>query len=166
MTLVLLTLASVTALALLIVERLRLDRSRENIPLVIAVTGTRGKSTVTRMLASVLRCNGQHVLAKTWLTACARAGIFPQAVEGSLQPAERVEPTFGHGISDDAFFSVRASRPRALAERKVHRDRVSPARPQPRASQEASKTTPCSAATRHGAVLPVPASASPLLSSY
>jgi UDP-N-acetylmuramoylalanine-D-glutamate ligase len=82
MTLVLLTLASVTALALLIVERLRLDRSRENIPLVIAVTGTRGKSTVTRMLASVLRCNGQHVLAKTCLCAIVLAGIRRTAVSG------------------------------------------------------------------------------------
>lgn len=53
------------ALALLAVEKRRLDRSRARIPLRIAVTGTRGKSTVTRMLASVLRESGVSVLAKT-----------------------------------------------------------------------------------------------------
>ncbi len=53
------------ALAYLIVERARLERHRIAIPLVIAVTGTRGKSSVTRMLASVLRASGRRVLAKT-----------------------------------------------------------------------------------------------------
>ncbi len=46
-------------------ERRRLDRWIDSIPLRIGVTGTRGKSSVTRMLASVLREDGRTVLAKT-----------------------------------------------------------------------------------------------------
>jgi gamma-polyglutamate synthase len=38
---------------------------RKTIPLVITVTGTRGKSTVVRMLASIFRENGKVVLAKS-----------------------------------------------------------------------------------------------------
>jgi len=52
-------------LAAFAAERLRLDRARESVPLRIAVTGTRGKTTVTRLLASVLREDGRRVLAKT-----------------------------------------------------------------------------------------------------
>jgi poly-gamma-glutamate synthase PgsB/CapB len=46
-------------------ERIALRRARRRIPLVIAVTGTRGKSSVTRLLASVLTEAGRKVLAKT-----------------------------------------------------------------------------------------------------
>lgn len=63
MTFVALTLG-VFLLALLF-ERLALDRLRASIPTVITVTGTRGKSTVVRLLASVLRESGRTVLAKT-----------------------------------------------------------------------------------------------------
>lgn len=49
----------------LAVESLRLDRHREAVPLRIAVTGTRGKTSVARLLASVLREDGRAVLAKT-----------------------------------------------------------------------------------------------------
>ena len=52
-------------LAYLVIERARLSRDRSAIPLVIAVSGTRGKSSVTRILASVLRASGRRVLAKT-----------------------------------------------------------------------------------------------------
>ncbi|MFC1575664.1 Mur ligase family protein, partial [Gemmatimonadota bacterium] len=52
-------------LGFLILEAVRLRRDRAAIPLRIAVTGTRGKTTVTRLLASVLRESGQVVLAKT-----------------------------------------------------------------------------------------------------
>ncbi len=49
----------------LIYERIALNRLRGSIPLIVSVTGTRGKSTVVRMLASVLRESGSRVLAKT-----------------------------------------------------------------------------------------------------
>jgi len=49
----------------LVYERIALDRLRRQVPLVITVTGTRGKSTVVRLLASVLRASGRKVLAKT-----------------------------------------------------------------------------------------------------
>ncbi len=49
----------------LIVERIGHMRNLQSIPLRIAVTGTRGKSSVVRLLASVLREDGRAVLAKT-----------------------------------------------------------------------------------------------------
>src|SRR5512136_1824290 len=49
----------------LVHDRRMLDRRRASIPLRIAVTGTRGKSSVTRMIASTLRENGMRVIAKT-----------------------------------------------------------------------------------------------------
>jgi len=55
----------ISFLAYLYIERLRLGRHVENIPLRICVTGTRGKSGVTRLIASILRDSGYRVLAKT-----------------------------------------------------------------------------------------------------
>jgi poly-gamma-glutamate synthase PgsB/CapB len=49
----------------LIYERLAVNRWRRSIPLVITVSGTRGKSTVTRLLAAVLREDVRMVMAKT-----------------------------------------------------------------------------------------------------
>jgi poly-gamma-glutamate synthase PgsB/CapB len=49
----------------LVYERILLDRLRKSVPLVITVTGTRGKSTVVRLLASILREGGKVVLAKS-----------------------------------------------------------------------------------------------------
>ena len=49
----------------LIYERILLNRWINSIPLRISVTGTRGKSSVVRILASILRENGKKVLAKT-----------------------------------------------------------------------------------------------------
>lgn len=49
----------------LIYERIWLDRQIRSIPLRICVTGTRGKSTVVRYLASILSEGGKKVLAKT-----------------------------------------------------------------------------------------------------
>jgi poly-gamma-glutamate synthase PgsB/CapB len=58
--------ACVAALVLyLVYERVSLTRTTRVIPLRIAVTGTRGKSSVTRMLSSVLRASGRSVVAKT-----------------------------------------------------------------------------------------------------
>jgi gamma-polyglutamate synthase len=52
------------AAASLSLERFRLGALRGRIPLRIAVTGTRGKSTVTRLIAAALRGDGRSVLAK------------------------------------------------------------------------------------------------------
>jgi poly-gamma-glutamate synthase PgsB/CapB len=49
----------------LIYERISLERSLRSIPLRIAVTGTRGKSSVARILASILTEDGRRVLCKT-----------------------------------------------------------------------------------------------------
>ena len=82
MTLVLLLLAIVIAGAFLMLERFRLDRCRNTIALRISVTGTRGKSSVTRMLASVLREDGRRVLAKT--TGSEAAYILPDGSERKI----------------------------------------------------------------------------------
>ena len=63
MTILILTLTAF--LLYLLYERIALDRVRKKVPLVITVTGTRGKSSVVRLLASVLRESGRKVLAKT-----------------------------------------------------------------------------------------------------
>ena len=62
---VVLLLASFLFLIYLVHERVLLNRRLSSIPLRICVTGTRGKSGVVRMLASVLREDGRCVLAKT-----------------------------------------------------------------------------------------------------
>lgn len=63
MTVLILSLAAF--LLYLVYERIALDRLRRQVPLVITVTGTRGKSSVVRLLAAVLRESGRRVLAKT-----------------------------------------------------------------------------------------------------
>jgi poly-gamma-glutamate synthase PgsB/CapB len=65
-------------------ERVVLNRLRRSIPMVIAVTGTRGKSSVVRMLASVLRESGRVVLAKT--TGSQAQFILP---DGTIQDVPR-----------------------------------------------------------------------------
>jgi len=82
--LVLLTLTAVW-LVHLVVERVRLDLHREAVPLRIAVTGTRGKTTVTRLLAAVLGKDGRRVLAKT--TGSEATYLFP---DGSIQEIHRL----------------------------------------------------------------------------
>src|SRR5512137_3000987 len=52
-------------LLFLVWERVGLSRSHRRIPLRIAVTGTRGKSSVVRLLASILKEDGRKVVAKT-----------------------------------------------------------------------------------------------------
>jgi len=63
----------------LIVEKLRHNRRVRSIPLRICVTGTRGKSSVTRMIASILRESGRRVVAKT--TGSAARLILPDGTE-------------------------------------------------------------------------------------
>ncbi len=72
-------------LIFLVVERISLDRHRRAIPLRIAVTGTRGKTTVTRKLAAVLSADGRRVLAKT--TGSEAAYLFP---DGSIHEIHRL----------------------------------------------------------------------------
>lgn len=84
MSLILLLVLIAIALGFLVGERIRLDRRRKAIPLLIAVSGTRGKSSVTRMLAAVLRESGRRVLAKT--TGAEAALILP---DGSERPIHR-----------------------------------------------------------------------------
>lgn len=83
MSLVLLLALIATAIAGLVGERIMLDRRRRAIPLLIAVTGTRGKSSVTRMLAAVLRDSGRRVLAKT--TGSEAALILPDGAEREVR---------------------------------------------------------------------------------
>lgn len=52
-------------LLLLVHESLRHNRNLKRIPLRITVSGTRGKTSIVRTLASVLRAHGMMVLAKT-----------------------------------------------------------------------------------------------------
>ncbi len=66
----------------LVVERVRLGRHRRAVPLRIAVTGSRGKTSVARLLASVLREAGRKVLAKT--TGSEARLIFPDGAEAEI----------------------------------------------------------------------------------
>ncbi len=52
-------------LSYLVLENIILNRNLKSIPLRICVTGTRGKSSVVRMLVSILREDGKRVLGKT-----------------------------------------------------------------------------------------------------
>src|SRR5574341_886475 len=63
----------------LIYERISMNRQRNSIPLRISVTGTRGKSSVVRIIASVLRQDGRKVIAKT--TGSQARLVLPDAQE-------------------------------------------------------------------------------------
>ena len=63
----------------LIYERVSMNRQRNAISLRISVTGTRGKSSVARMIASMLREDGRKVIAKT--TGSQARFILPDAQE-------------------------------------------------------------------------------------
>jgi len=69
-------------LVYLLVERFLLDRRLESIPLRIAVTGTRGKSSVVRLLASILQADGRTVLAKT--TGAEARYLLPDGAEANV----------------------------------------------------------------------------------
>jgi len=83
----LLLLAAALLLAALSVERVRLDRARAAVPLRVVATGTRGKTTVARLLASVLREDGRTVLAKT--TGSEPCLVLP---DGSVERIRRRGP--------------------------------------------------------------------------
>ncbi len=67
----------------LFIERLRLGRLWKSVPLRVAVTGTRGKSTVARFIAASLRESGHHVLGKT--TGSKPVLILPDAREEEIR---------------------------------------------------------------------------------
>ena len=67
----------------LLAERLILNQRRRSIPLRICVTGTRGKSSVTRFLAAFLKEAGFKVLAKT--TGSKPVLIFPNGEEKEIR---------------------------------------------------------------------------------
>jgi gamma-polyglutamate synthase len=69
-------------LLFLAVERLVLDVRLKRIPVRIGVTGTRGKSSVTRLVAGALRESGTCVLAKT--TGSKAVLIFPDGSEREI----------------------------------------------------------------------------------
>jgi len=76
----LLGLACLAAIIVLLEwERFRLAGLRKKIPLRICVTGTRGKSTVTRLIAAALRESGRRVMAKT--TGSKPVLIYPDGRE-------------------------------------------------------------------------------------
>lgn len=70
-------------LVLLIAESVIIGRRLKRIPLRITVSGTRGKTWVTRALASVLRESGMSVLAKT--TGSEAALILPGGEEVAIK---------------------------------------------------------------------------------
>lgn len=63
-------------------ERFFLNRCRRSVPLRICVTGTRGKSSVTRLIAAALREKGLRVLART--TGSRPVIIFPDGHEEEI----------------------------------------------------------------------------------
>jgi poly-gamma-glutamate synthase PgsB/CapB len=65
-------------------ERLQRDRAHAAIPIRVHVNGTRGKSTVTRLIAAALRAHGTRTVAKT--TGTAARLILP---DGSEVPVRR-----------------------------------------------------------------------------
>lgn len=67
----------------LLQERSKLLRAIREIPLRICITGTRGKSSVTRLIASCLREAGMAVLAKT--TGSKPCLIFPDGEERDIE---------------------------------------------------------------------------------
>ncbi len=81
--LILLGLSSVF-LIFLIAESILYNQKIKRIPLRISVSGTRGKSSVTRTLASVFRAHGIRILAKT--TGSEAKYILP---DGSTEPIRR-----------------------------------------------------------------------------
>ena len=91
MTLILFFLA--LSLGYLWVETVRLRRWQEGIPLRVMVTGTRGKTSVARSLASVLREDGRKVLAKT--TGSEAALLLPDGTERPLHRRGAWEAAYG-----------------------------------------------------------------------
>lgn len=72
------------AVAFLFWERWRVDCALRRVPLRVVVTGSRGKSTVTRLIAAALSEGGRRVLAKT--TGSEARLLLP---DGRIRPVPR-----------------------------------------------------------------------------
>lgn len=70
-------------IVLLVIESIMHNRRLKTIPLRISVTGTRGKTSVTRILAAILRESGKSVLAKT--TGTEAIYILPDGSEQNIK---------------------------------------------------------------------------------
>lgn len=78
-----LILSIVVFLGYLAIERIILERRLKAVPLRICITGTRGKTSVVRMLAAILREDGKRVLAKT--TGSTPCFILPDGAESEIR---------------------------------------------------------------------------------
>ena len=74
---------SAAFLIYLLVERLALDARLRRIPVRICVAGTRGKSSVVRLIAGALRESGTNVVAKT--TGSRAAVLLPDGTEREVR---------------------------------------------------------------------------------
>jgi len=97
----------VLLVALGLLERLAVGRARAAVPIRIHVNGTRGKSTVTRLIAAALREAGVPAVAK--VTGTAPRLILP---DGSEHPIVRRAPA---SIREQAWLVRRAARAGARA---------------------------------------------------
>jgi poly-gamma-glutamate synthase PgsB/CapB len=88
-------------LAVLVVERYVTSRARARIPIVVHVNGTRGKSSVTRLIAAGLRAGGVRTWAKV-------TGTLPRLIDedGQDVPIVRHSPA---SISEQRAVVVAAS---------------------------------------------------------
>jgi len=77
------SLCLVFFLLYLYLERAALKKSLNRLPSRVCVAGTRGKSTVTRLIAAALREDGRRVLAKT--TGSRPVLIFPDGSEREIE---------------------------------------------------------------------------------
>ena len=107
MTLILSAALLTGLLAMLLWERRARDRALAAIPIRIHVNGTRGKSTVTRLIAGALREAGIRTVAKT--TGTAPRLILP---DGTERPVRRRAPA---SIREQLWFLREARRRRAEA---------------------------------------------------
>ena len=85
--LIICSIAVAAIFLLLAIESILLTIGRKRFALVIHVNGTRGKSTVTRMIHALLREQGMEVFGKT--TGSAACLLFP---DGSEKPVRRFGP--------------------------------------------------------------------------
>ena len=87
--------ALVLAAGIGFIERISLARARRTVPIRVHVNGTRGKSTVTRLIHAALSEGGIPCLGKT--TGTAARHIFP---DGSEKPVRRLSrPSIREQIS-------------------------------------------------------------------
>jgi poly-gamma-glutamate synthase PgsB/CapB len=84
---------SAVLLGYLAVERILLERRLRRIPLRILVAGTRGKSSVVRLVATAMREAGYRTLAKT--TGSRPMLIYPDGEETTIR--RRGQPTISEG---------------------------------------------------------------------